>query len=153
MFSQETSARIGANDGSDSSASCFRGSCFRGSFFRRRFKLFYKRYNNCVRNNVVQESNLRRYCDSGMQRSHNSSNDRRNLRRQWDMEIAQLQEKLWGIPANQLSLSNNVYNNNPSSRVIPLLLRMTLRMPILSRVLSISLIPSIARIRSRALPT
>jgi len=81
MFSQETSARIGANDGSDSSA-----SCFRRSFFRRRFKLFYKRYNNCVRNNDVQKSNLRRYCDSGMQRSHNSSNDRRNLRRQWDME-------------------------------------------------------------------
>ena len=38
---------------------------------------------------------------------------------QQDAEIpeAQLQKKLRGISANQLSLSNNVFNNNPSSRV------------------------------------
>ena len=29
----------------------------------------------------------------------------------------QLQKKQRGIPANQLSLSNNVYNNNPLSQV------------------------------------
>ena len=37
--------------------------------------------------------------------------------RQRDTKIAQLQEKLREIPTNQLSLSNNVYNNNPLSRV------------------------------------
>ena len=29
----------------------------------RRFELFYKRYNSCVRNNVVQEPNLWRRCE------------------------------------------------------------------------------------------
>jgi len=38
--------------------------------------------------------------------------------RQRNTEIAQLQEKLREILVNQLSPSNNVYNNNPSPSMI-----------------------------------
>jgi len=96
----DSSARIGANDGSDSLA-----SRFRGNFFRRiDASSVYERYNSCLRNKS------RIFGDIAAGRR--------------DCTIAMIDEEgicIKGIPSyrkncegflNQLSLSNNISNNN-----------------------------------------